>query len=244
MWSYYGSKSKIIHYYPPPKYGKIIEPFAGTARYALKYFDREVIINDKYEVVYRIWKWLQLCSKADILGLPEPKKGETINRDDFDCIEQAWLMGFFVNAAPATPRLTVTAHSGSIPFQKKQVANQLFKIKHWLITNNDYSEIDNTDATWFIDPPYQNGGHEYRHSNKHISFSDLAVWCKSREGQVIVCENTKADWLPFVPVVNISGQYQKTTEALWTNRPTSFLPKPAELFNQGGNDERSVARKD
>ena len=30
MFSYYGSKGKIVDYYPPPKHKKIIEPFAGS----------------------------------------------------------------------------------------------------------------------------------------------------------------------------------------------------------------------
>jgi len=54
MFNYYGSKSKIIHLYPKPIFNKIIEPFAGSARYALKYFDREVLLVDKYEAVVRI----------------------------------------------------------------------------------------------------------------------------------------------------------------------------------------------
>ena len=32
MFSYYGSKSKIVHLYPTPKFDKIIEPFAGIWR--------------------------------------------------------------------------------------------------------------------------------------------------------------------------------------------------------------------
>jgi site-specific DNA-adenine methylase len=35
MFSYYGSKSKIVKYYPCPAHDKIIEPFAGSARYSL-----------------------------------------------------------------------------------------------------------------------------------------------------------------------------------------------------------------
>jgi site-specific DNA-adenine methylase len=35
MWSYYGGKSKIVQYYPDPKYDTIIEPFAGSAQYSL-----------------------------------------------------------------------------------------------------------------------------------------------------------------------------------------------------------------
>ena len=42
---YYGSKSKIVNKYPEPEYGKkIIEPFAGTAQYSLKYWDRDIVL--------------------------------------------------------------------------------------------------------------------------------------------------------------------------------------------------------
>ena len=36
--------------------------------------------------------------------------------------------------------------------------------------------------------------------------------------QVIVCENTKANWLYFKPLIEITGQRVKTTEAIitWT----------------------------
>src|SRR3990167_9750884 len=106
MFSYYGSKSKIVDCYPKPKHRKIIEPFAGSARYSLKYFDREVLLVDKYEVIVRIWKYLQQCSVGDIKKLPEPTVGQKINRDDFDCIEQAWLMGFLVQQGVSSPMLT------------------------------------------------------------------------------------------------------------------------------------------
>jgi len=43
MWGYYGSKSKIIDFYPEPKEDKIIEPFAGTAQYALKFWEKDAI---------------------------------------------------------------------------------------------------------------------------------------------------------------------------------------------------------
>jgi len=71
MWSYYGSKSKVIDLYPSPKFDKIIEPFAGSARYALKYFDRDVLLVDKYPVIVDLWKWLQKVSEADINTMQE-----------------------------------------------------------------------------------------------------------------------------------------------------------------------------
>jgi hypothetical protein len=120
MFSYYGSKSKIIDLYPAPKYGKIIEPFAGSARYALKYWYMDVLLVDKYEVIVRIWKWLQQCSPQDILKLPEPNIGETIKRDDFDCLEAAWLMGFMVQAGTATPSLTMSRFAEGYPARYKK----------------------------------------------------------------------------------------------------------------------------
>lgn len=221
MWSYYGSKSKIVDLYPPPKYGKIIEPFAGSAQYALKYWDRQVLINDKYDVVFRIWKWLQQCSKEDILSLPEPKLGEKINREDFDCIEQAWLMGFMVQKGVSTPMLTVSPFAaGTIGLEKKKIASNLFKIKEWEITNNDWLEIENQDATWYVDPPYQNKGYKYKHCK--VDFKMLGQWCKDRKGQTIVCENQGADWLPFKKVREFKGTTQKNVEVIWSNIPTNY----------------------
>lgn len=56
MWSYYGSKSKIVSKYPSPIHSTIIEPFAGSARYSLKYWENDVILYDKYDVIIRLWK--------------------------------------------------------------------------------------------------------------------------------------------------------------------------------------------
>lgn len=54
MFPYYGSKSIVARLYPPPVYDRVIEPFAGSTRYALRYFDRDVLLVDKYEPVVRI----------------------------------------------------------------------------------------------------------------------------------------------------------------------------------------------
>ncbi len=110
MWSYYGAKTNVVDYYPAPKYGKIIEPFAGTARYSLKYFERDVLLVDKYEVVVKIWKWLQKCSPNDVLKLPRLKSGESLNDYNFDCEEEKWLLGFLVGFGLEAPRLKATSN--------------------------------------------------------------------------------------------------------------------------------------
>jgi 16S rRNA G966 N2-methylase RsmD len=232
MWSYYGSKSKLVDLYPKPKHDLIIEPFAGSARYALKYFDRDVLLIDKYNKIVQIWKWLQNCSINDIKHLPNVKQGETINREMFDCDEQFYLMGFLVQDGVNSPRLTMSKFGANTDFEvkKKNIYKNLFKIKHWKIELGSYAEIENYKATWFIDPPYQYGGEYYVESNKKIDFCILADWCKSRNGQIIVCENTKANWLPFKPMIEFQGTIHKTIEAIWCNERTSYDCEQVQLF--------------
>jgi 16S rRNA G966 N2-methylase RsmD len=231
MWSYYGNKCKVINYYPAPLQDIIIEPFAGSARYSLKYWEKDVLLIDKYEVVVRIWKWLQQCSANDILSLPTLKAGDKIDRNEYDCIEQAWFMGFLISAATRNPKLTVSPFGAKqMESEKRRMAADIHKIKHWSIIEGDYKDVINSKATWFIDPPYQYGGEHYVKSNKHINYTHLAEWCRSRDGQVIVCENTKADWLHFQPMKQMQGAKHKTIEAIWSNYVTNYDSEQGLLF--------------
>lgn len=236
MWSYYGSKSKVVHRYPAPKFDKIIEPFAGSARYALKYFDRDILLVDKWDVVVKIWHYLQQASPADIMGLPEPKYKESIEGYNLSEGERL-LMGFMVARGVAFPQKIVQKFS-DISIAKKRIANNLHKIRHWNIRKGEYSEIENETATWFVDPPYQVGGEHYH--EKGIDYRRLSMWCESRDGQTIVCENTKADWLPFVPLERMTGAYSTTTEAVWSNY---HVPYQLSLFTPSNNALHSDAGK-
>ena len=223
MFSYYGSKSKLLGYYPKPKYGTIIEPFAGSAKYSLKYWRNNVILIEKYDVIYRVWKWLQRCSVDDILKLPILKQGDKLDSFKFDCDEAKLFMGFLSAQGVAKPQNTAsyraTTHRPKwIENSLKRVSKDIEKIRHWDIKLGDYKDVENIEATWFIDPPYKfGGGSYYVEGNKNIDYSDLANWCLSRRGQVIVCENDKADWLDFVPLKYIKGSRGKTMEAIWIN---------------------------
>ncbi len=234
MWSYYGAKTNIVHLYPPPKFDKIIEPFAGTARYALKYFDRDVLLIDKYPTIVNIWKWLQSCSPNDVLRLPRIKEGENINNFTFDCQEARDLMGFVIGFGFTTPRDLAIPRSRHRPnsqnYTLKRIASQIWKIKHWEIWSGSYEEIENEKATWFIDAPYQFGGHAYRFGNKNIDFKHLSDWCKSRYGQVIVCENNKADWMNFTPMIEQNVLSGKNYEVIYSNLETSFDYSQLKLF--------------
>ena len=63
MFYYYGRKEKVFKYYSPPKYDTIIEPFAGSAVYSLKNYEKNIIILDKDERIINIWKYYIMFNK-------------------------------------------------------------------------------------------------------------------------------------------------------------------------------------
>lgn len=230
MFSYYGRKSKIIKYYPTPMYDTIIEPFAGSAAYSMQYFEKNVILIEKYDVLVKLWQWLiHEATEKEILALPSVVENDMIEKFDWLCQEEKWLMGFSLNRGSAQPKNKVKKFSDGWENVKKRIATDLKKIRHWQIRQGCYLEAENTKATWFIDPPYQFGGEWYRHKN--IDYKQLKVFCLQRDGQVIVCENTKADWMDFSPLVKIQGSVNSnTTEAIWSNHKTNYDNVQVSLF--------------
>lgn len=222
MWGYYGSKARIAGKYPSPVYGTIIEPFAGTAQYSLRYWDRRVILVDKYDVVCDLWRWLQKCSKDDILSIRKLRYGESVDDFGWDCQEQKNLVGFLITGGSSTPKNVATRWKTVIrpnaqQFRLTSIANNLDKIRHWEIVCGNYSDAPNIEATWFIDPPYVVGGKYYKHGSRDIDYGDLANWCQRRLGQVIVCESEGQDWLPFKPLLWSHGSRRRSREVVWTN---------------------------
>ena len=102
MFSYYGSKSKIIQCYPAPVHSTIVEPFAGSARYALRYFKKKVILNDSYSVIADVWNWLIEASVDQIQLLPNLKPGDDLREFDLTDAERS-LLGFMVHRGVARP---------------------------------------------------------------------------------------------------------------------------------------------
>ena len=179
MWSYYGGKTRLVHHYPTPKEDLIIEPFAGSARYALEYWERDVLLVDKYDVIVDLWKWLQKQTRNDILSLPNMEKGEDLRMLDLPK-EAKFLIGFCINRGSKSPT-NIASGFNNWNQDKIKIADNLFKIKHWKIIQGCFEDIPNQKATWYIDPPYQFGGEHYKESNKNIDFKKLGKWCKSRK---------------------------------------------------------------
>ena len=216
MWSYYGTKKRLAKYYPKPNYDIIIEPFCGAAQYSLynNNWEKEIYLIDKYQVIIDIWKYLINVTSKEILSLPDMYENDSLDNYGQLSIEEKYLIGFCINNGSAQPKRKVQKFNNWNK-TKIDIANNLYKIKHWKVKCDDYQNIKNINATWFIDPPYQLGGEWFRISNKNINYNNLANWCKSRHGQIIVCENTKANWLDFKPLIELKGQLHTTTEAIW-----------------------------
>jgi hypothetical protein len=230
MFSYFGSKSKLVKYYPKPKYDIIIEPFAGSAQYAFHYWDKQVILIEKDKAIFDIWDWLINKATYDIIiNLPLYKYNEIIdieNKAIKNLISLESFRGccfrsnndFAKRKIGNRNRNRWSANNGN---GRKRIADNLYKIRHWKIIHGDYSLANNIEATWFIDPPYSNGiGSRYNYNCDSINYTELGKWCKERKGQIIVCEDLLADWLPFEFLHLNIGQYHsigKNIEAIWTN---------------------------
>jgi hypothetical protein len=232
MFSYYGSKSKIVKYYPAPAHDKIIEPFAGSARYSLRYWDKDILLVDKYKVIVDIWHYLQRASQKDILGLPKLGRGMDIRTLNLSKDGEYQLLSFLCASSSHPGNIVSSWTARDYDDMKKFIIENLYKIKHWKIIHGSYEDLENENATWFIDPPYFTKGDRYKESNKNINFPSLANWCKSRLGQVIVCENLDATWLEFKPMLKLQGMSNSNIEAIWTNFKTQYDSIQLSLFDK------------
>ncbi len=222
MFSYYGSKSKIAKEYQRPEYDTIIEPFAGSAAYSMLHHKKNIILIEKNAVIVKLWTWLiNDATETGILSLPDLKPNDLISDHTELTEEEKYLMGFAMNRGSACPKNKVKLFSDGWKNTKKKYAANLKKIRHWKVIEGDYRDAPDIKATWFIDPPYQFGGEWYVHHK--INYQEVKEFILSRTGQIIVCENTKADWMGFYPLADMTGAYSTTTEAIWTNRKDNLL---------------------
>lgn len=227
FFTYFGGKWRIAKHYPKPSKDILIEPFAGSAGYSLHYPDLKIYLYDIDPIICGVWDYLIRVSESEILSLPT----EIIDVRDLDISQEAkWLIGFWLNKGNVSPcnlpsrwmRDKNRPNSFWGDAIKNRIASQLQYIRHWKIKNQSYLEIENQDATWFIDPPYHASGIHYRFNK--IDFQNLAQWCQSRSGQVMVCEQDKAKWLPFASFREIKALEgkngkNKSKEVLWVNPP-------------------------
>lgn len=222
----YGGKASSVQNYPAPIHDQIVEPFAGGAGFSLAYHERGVWINDADRKIHAIWSFVINGPHHWLDVLPTDwKKGDHV----LDRMPPGAPLGLMellraeanvrTQSSKGVRNIVTSFGVKRINTIRERVEYWIPRIAHWNITNLGYGEIPAIEATWFIDPPYYNlAGSKYRES--HVDYRELAAWCRGRPGQVIVCENVGANWLPFRPshIVNSIGGL-KSPEAVWTNEP-------------------------
>lgn len=199
FFSYFGSKYRLSKHYPKPQYDAIIEPFAGSAGYSLLYPENQVLLYEVYEPIVELWEYLIKVSEEEILSLPLGPFNKEHPIDDENISAPArTLLGFWLTESQTNAsRYPLSKSRGGNWTARKRamIASQLQYIRHWKVEKKSYEEILDHKATWFVDPPYEEGGKRYRFNK--IDYTFLGEWCKSRRGQVIVCEQNHAKWLDF-----------------------------------------------
>lgn len=225
FWRYYGGKYRAAPRYPRPLHGLIIEPFAGSAGYSLRYPDRQVVLVEKYPIIAEMWRYLIAVSSQEVQRVPLVEHVDAL--PDWVPTGARSLVGFCMNDGVTSPRKQLSAgkkrlrtmgrnFEGWCELRRARIAQQVDSIRHWRIIEGDYQLAPSIQATWFIDPPYNNTfGQQYIHSD--IDYTKLGIWCRARRGQTMVCENVGATWLPFrqfaVLKANLNGT--GSHEVIW-----------------------------
>lgn len=229
MFIYFGSKHGAARLYPPPRYPVVVEPFAGAASYSC-FWARQRAVNrailiDTNPALIDLWRRLRR-DPGQFLRV-RPRLGQrTLNPILVNGGEQ--LFGVLAGRH----RRVTTRMVEDWPHNKNRVLATRPFIRRWKFRCDDYRNSPDIEATWFIDPPYQRqpgtggkntaGGHRYHRFMLEGGRSELAKWCRSRRGQVIVCEQSPANWLPFRVFRRQRnavgrGTYSVRTEVMWTN---------------------------
>jgi 16S rRNA G966 N2-methylase RsmD len=196
----------------------IIEPFAGSACYATRYANRQVALVEHDPEIAALWAYLIAGNADEIAGLPTTELREGQNIRELGCSYGAALLIRQWQRVGMSKCWTVSKWCNKDSMwgnsTRDSVAESVSQIKHWALFAGDYRMLANHTATWFIDPPYA-GLNLY--GAKNFDFAQCADWCKSRNGQVIVCEQASATWLPFEPFRRVlTGRHGYSAEGIWT----------------------------
>lgn len=235
--------------YPAPQHNTIVEPFAGSAGYSLRYYWKKVVLCEKDPIIAGVWAYLIKVRPHEILRLPDIGPADCVD-ELRACPEAKSLIGLWLNRGVARPRKSPSAwmRDGIRPgsFWGERVRNtialQLEHIRHWRIYNTSYEGCPvRGSATWFIDPPYQKAGHHYRYGSRQIDYTELSEWCRSRRGLTIVCENRGADWLPFGPLrsTKTTRAGRRSKEVVWTAGTDDLVP-----VSRNGRRPRTARSRD
>ena len=254
FFGYYGGKWRdALKHYPEPNHETIVEPFAGSAGFSLRYAHRKIILCEIDPVLSEVWRYLIRVKAKEILAIPDLDPEGTI--DDLKLPQEAkWLVGFWLNRGAASPRKSPSKwmregiRPGSFwgPRVRQTIASQVDSIRHWQLFNCSYTDAPTPrTATWFVDPPYEAAGRHYRFGSEQLDYEALGAWCRSRTGQVIVCENEGATWLPFRELADVKTTRadRRSKEVIWLSTENGHRPSAYDSFDHSDGRLALVVEK-
>jgi len=221
--AYFGAKHKLASGYDPPLYDTIIEPFAGSAGYSCRWASHStrIILVEKDARVVELWRELQEMTPAGLDLIESQLADDRCTHPFLGALAGSkGLAGALSGKSQkVTPRM-----SKDWPSTRSRIEKTLLRLRSWEIIHGDYTDAPDTEATWLIDPPYQPllsdaphaAGNAYREGAQGIDYQYLANWCRTRRGQVMVCEQEPAAWLPFVThQTHMTATGIERVEVLW-----------------------------
>lgn len=214
LFKWFGSKWLSAKTLPPPIHDSIIEPFAGSAGYALRHARHQVLVCETDPHVHALWTWIVREATEDAIraipvSVPEGTDIRTLGLS----AGQALLLKTWQRTNNVGDCWTVSPW-GNKPGQwtantRARVAAEHHEVKHWRVGELDgigtLAQPATAETTWFVDPPYQ---YNYSYRQAHPDYERLARLILAQPGQRIVCEalcaktDARPDWLPFVDFGN------------------------------------------
>lgn len=219
MFNFFGRKARMLNKYPPPASRTIVEPFAGSAAYAVHHrrAATRVVLVERDATVCDLWRRLLSMTRAEVLDAPIPEVGSTCS--DF------WVATSAARTTKDTPSTFQVTSRMREEFIRSlpRIAAVVDECRHFEVINGDYSEAPDIEADWFIDPPYQyqagrwdrTAGGRYLYGSRALDYPQLALWCNERRGQTIVCEQRGALWLPWTHEAAASNSAQRRYSEVW-----------------------------
>ena len=135
-------------------------------------------------------------------------------------------MGFWLNRCKSRPAVKpsqwMQRNKASKPRNfwgpevRERIASQQQYIRHWKMVCSHYLGAKEHEAAWFVDPPYQEKGRHYR--CWQVDYGVLAFWAATRKGQVMVCEQSGATWLPFAPLCTAKNRHNTGSDEVWWSK--------------------------
>ena len=220
FFKFFGAKHRAVNHYPPPDHELVVEPFAGSAAYAVRHSaDRRAILVDRDPLIASLWSYLVRVKVTEVRRLPLLLPNQRVSELKRIPEEARTLIGFWMRTGSAEPRDVPSPWAKNPAYAdrfwgehiRERIARQVVRIRDWEISCGEYLDCPNERATWFIDPPYEHAGSVYRFGPDRINYKHLSLWVKKRRGLVIACEGPDASWLPFAHLrvvrksVNVRG---------------------------------------